>query len=178
MRYLASAIVTLLVLSACGEQKVGRTSADQTPALADTLVSVFQALDRAVREDRIEAYLNLLDTAEAARLKSLAKNSSLENLWTYLKHRFSSWPDPDTLTYVDLVQYNDYVRLTLAGHGLQFGYREERVSYTFMLFRKQAGSWRLTAFSQFEKERFDPYGTELSYFETELPPKLRFPRMF
>ena len=71
-----------------------------------------------------------------------------------------------------------YARLEWTGGASSIGYREERVRYTFILFKRHNSGWKLAAISTLEKERYDPYGTELTYLETELPPKLRFPRLF
>jgi hypothetical protein len=71
-----------------------------------------------------------------------------------------------------------YARLTMVGPGTRIGQDRERRRYTFLLFKRDGARWKLSAMSTLEKERYDPYGYEITYHETDLPPKLRFPRQF
>lgn len=178
MKSLILSISLLLWLSSCGEQRSDTGVSKEPPPLADTLLVAYQALEKAAEENSMGDFLHQLDSVEAARLSGSAPRTSSASPWVYLKHKFLILPDLDTLKFVDLVQSLDYARMTLAGSGSQIGYRQERVQYIFLLFRKRPTGWKLAAISQLEKDRFDPYGTELSYLETELPPKLRFPRRF
>ena len=170
-------IVIVLLLSAC--PKSPQTAQIQPrPALADTLVSIFEQLKQAARTNQVDEFLDLLDTVEARQLKGKASLNGFRSLRTYVEHQFEHWPDPDTMSYVDLVTGRDYARLGLQGFAARLGPHRERVRWTFLLFRRDEDQWRLSAMSSMEKGRFDRYGTELTYLETELPPRLRFPRVF
>ena len=153
--------------------------ADQPPALADTLVSIFSQLKEAAKTNKVDEFLSLLDTIEARKLRAQVARNGFKSLRTYIEHQFESWPDPDTLSFVDLVTEKDYARLALEGEASRLGTRQERVRWTFLLFRRSEDNfWRLSAMSSLESRRFDRYGTELTYLETDLPPRLRFPRIF
>jgi len=150
----------------------------EKPPLADTLVTIFEELKAAALSNRPEALAGFLDSSETSRLTYACHHYGFSALGQYLKLLFAGWPDPDTLSLEDLTVKPPYARLALAGRGTQFGFREERIRYTFLLFRYVSKDWRLAGVSSLEKARYDPYGTPLGYFETELPPKLRFPRLF
>ncbi len=96
----------------------------------------------------------------------------------YLEARFGGWPNPDTLLLEDLTVEPPFARIALAGEASHIGANVERIRYTFLLFRRVKSAWKLAGVSAIEKDRYDRYGTELGYFETELPPTLRFPRLF
>jgi len=148
------------------------------PPLADTLVAIFHELKAAALSDRANDLVSLLDSAEARRLRRVCGHYSLPGLRQYLETRFAGWPDPDTLTLEDFTFQPPYARVAFAGAGSEIGYRYERVRFTFLLFRQVSDNWRLTAISTLEKDRYDRYGTSVSFLETELPSSLRFPRLF
>lgn len=178
MRRLGCLILLLMpLLVRCSNVQTSEQSGAR-PALADTLVTIFEELKQAAQADHSESFLGMLDTASAAQFDAQASRIGFRSLRTYVEHQFQNWPDPDTLSFVDLKTENDYARLGLQGSAGRIGVREDRVRWTFLLFRKESDEWRLAAVSSMEKGKFDRYGTRLSYFETELPPRLRFPRAF
>jgi hypothetical protein len=165
--------------SGCSEEPGTEVSQiGEKPPLADTLVAIFHELKAAALSDRANDLVNFLDSAEARRLRRVCGYYSLPGLRQYLESRFAGWPDPDTLTLEDFTFQPPYARIAFAGAGSQIGRREERVRFTFLLFRQVSASWRLAAVSSLEKDRYDRYGTQLSFLETELPSSLRFPRLF
>lgn len=169
--------ILLAVMSSC--QVGGRDhAAVARPPLADTLMNILTQLGDAARQNEPDRFIGLLDSSEADRLRKLTVRQGFQSLRGYLQWQFANWPDPDTLIFTDLIEEGPYARLALSGEGIGFGGREQTVRYTFALFKKSDTTWRLAAVSSLEKPRFDAYGTELDYFETELPPKLRFPRLF
>jgi hypothetical protein len=154
------------------------TQVAEKPPLADTLVAIFHELKAAAMSDRANDLVSLLDSAEARRLRRVCGHYSLPGLRQYLESRFAGWPDPDTLTFEDFIFQPPYARIAFAGTGSQIGYRDERIRFTFLLFRQVSDNWRLTGISTLEKDRYDRYGTPLGFLETELPSSLRFPRLF
>jgi len=174
-------LILILLVSAgfagCVDSRSDRSAQTGAPPLADTLVAIFHQLKTAALANRPEEMMALLDSTESSRLASARRTYGQSALTRYLESRFGGWPDPDTLWLEDLTLWPPYARLALAGPGSRFGYRKERVRYTFLLFRQVAGDWRLAAGSCLEKERYDPYGARVGYLETELPPRLRFPRL-
>ncbi|MEW5795800.1 MAG: hypothetical protein AB1772_05515 [Candidatus Zixiibacteriota bacterium] len=172
-------LMLLLLAAACSQEAPRDPSRESArEPLVDTLVAIFQELKQAAVSDRPERLVSYLDSSEARRLTYACRQYGFSALGQYLRSLFAGWPDVDTLLVEDLIVKPPYARVTLAGPGTQFGYREERVRYTFLLFRRERADWRLAGVSSLEKGRYDPYGTRLSYLETELPPKLRFPRLF
>jgi len=158
---------------------MNQTSADvrQSP-LVDTLVTIFRDLQKASLSNRPEELVGFLDSAEARRFKSARKLYGDSGLRQYLEARFGGWPNPDTMLLEDLTVEPPFARIALAGEGAYMGANVERIRYTFLLFRRVKTGWKLASVSTIEKDRYDRYGTELGYFETELPPTLRFPRLF
>jgi len=148
------------------------------PPLADTLVAIYADIKAAAVTERPDEFAKFLDTAETIRFVQANQSRRSGSLASYLRRRLASWPDPDTLDFEDLVYQPPYARIALSGPGSGSAYHQDRVLFTFVLFKMEQEHWRLAAFSSLEKERRDHYGTELSYLETELPPKLRFPRLF
>lgn len=165
--------------SSCSEEPgTGFSQIAEKPPLADTLVAIFHELKAAALSDRANDLVSLLDSAEARRLRRVCGHYSLPGLRQYLESRFAGWPDPDTLTFEALTFQPPYARIAFAGAGSQMGRRDERVRFTFLLFRQVSDNWRLTGVSTLEKDRYDRYGTSVSFLETELPSSLRFPRLF
>ncbi|MCX6835875.1 MAG: hypothetical protein NTW07_12255 [candidate division Zixibacteria bacterium] len=165
--------------SGCSEKPgTGYSQIVDKPPLADTLVAIFHELRAAALSDRANDLVTLLDSAEARRLRRVCGHYNLPGLRQYLESRFAGWPEPDTLTLEDLIFQPPYARIAFAGAGSQMGRQEERVRFTFLLFRRVAQDWRLTAISTLDKDRYDRYGTPISFLETELPSSLRFPRLF
>ena len=147
-------------------------------ALADSLRTIFQEVRAAMIEGQPEAFLALLDKGEVPEMRRLARRHGFRSLKTYFGSRYANWPDLDTLRYGGLVTSPGYARLALVGTGESYGRAREPLRYTFLLFRLHADGWKLAASATFDMDRYDPYGHEITYHETDLPPKLRFPRQF
>jgi hypothetical protein len=171
-------IAAVSVMVSCHQRQESHHLTETTDPLVDTLVQILDRLRETAYSNQSEEFLGMLDSAEAVRLRRLADRNGFRSLRTYVEHLFAHWPDPDTLQFGDLTRAEPYARLTLTSDVESGRYREEAVRYTFVLFKKEAVGWRLAAISTLEKRRYDPYGTEVSYLETELPPRLRFPRLF
>jgi hypothetical protein len=178
MKHTLRSIILIAVLSGCQAGDGDQSEAKDRPPLADTLMAILTQLGDAARGNEADRFIGLLDSSEAERLRELTARQGFHSLRGYLQYQFACWPDPDTLIFTDLVEGGPYARLALSGAGVGFGRRGQSVRYTFALFKKSDTTWRLAAVSSLEKPRFDSYGTEQDYFETELPPKLRFPRLF
>ena len=146
--------------------------------LADSLRTVFQEVRAAMIEGNPEEFLALLDQEEVPEMRRLARKHGFRSLKTYFGSRYANWPDLDSLRYGGLVTSRGYARLALVGTGESSSPGRERLRYTFFLFRLQADGWKLAASTTFDMDRYDPYGHEITYHETDLPPKLRFPRQF
>ncbi len=172
-------IICVLCLSlACKGDEDVMEHTGECPPLADTLATVFKQIKLAVDENRPDDFLHLMDPDEAGRLDRLVRRDGFASLRTFLEHHFVNWPDLDTLCYDGLIHEASYARLTFRGNGRKPSNRTRRVRYTFLLFRRFDNGWKLAAVSGLEKDRYDSYGTELSYLETDLPSRLRFPRLF
>lgn len=148
------------------------------PALADSLTAVFDDLKEAWQENRSVEFFDLLDPAQAGKLLAVARQHGYASIRPLIGWQFGSWPDLDTLNFRELKEAQDYARLTFTGSGRKASYFPARIKYTFLLFRRTGGSWKLAAITSLEKQKRDRYGYEITYHETELPPKLRFPRLF
>jgi len=156
------------------------TSQVEVTPLVDTLQAVFIDLHEATLTGDNEQFFGLLDPNESEELKRLVKQYGYISLKTYLERQFAQWPDLDTLELTEVRQAGRYARLTYSGFGTRFGYKAPRIRYTFLLYRRHVDGWRLTAVTDIERDQFDPYGYgyEFTVHETDLPPKLRFPRAF
>lgn len=180
--YLKSLPLKIAVLTAglfaCAGDQPDPTSQKQLPPRADTLVAIFAEIREAVLSKRADDFVEFLDLAEAERIAHIQKNHDAGYVEYYLARQLAAWPSPDTLNFEDLIFEPPYVRLALWGPGSEIGYQQERVHYTFLLFKQEHDRWKLSGLTSLEKERRDRFGTDVSYFETELPSKLRFPRLF
>ncbi len=152
----------------------------QTPPLVDTLTGVFENLHQAMLAADQDRFFGLLDPQEGAKLKVAVRKNGYGSLKTFIERQFANWPDFDTLNLYEIRQAGPYARLTFSAPGTRFGFKEPRTRYTYLLFKRLQGSWRIAAVTDMECDRFDPYGYgyRLSFHETDLPPKLRFPRAF
>ncbi len=178
---LLAAVTVLAVSLACSEaQNQTSVPVSTQPAVVDTLRVIFDELQQAVLLGQPERFRNLLDPAQADTLRKLIRKHGYLSLRSYIERQFANWPNLDTLELYQIKQSGDYVRLAYKGPGSHFGHRQPWVRYTFLLFKHHRESWRLAGVSSIEAEQFDPYGYgyELSYHETDLPPRLRFPRLF
>jgi len=170
-------LTVLVALASCRD--AGHKSADsqlQPPPLGDTLVTIFEAIVSAAMTDRSEAFRDFLVSSEAERLDRIRESYGSVSLGWCLERQLGSWPDLDTLEFEDLVHRPPYARVAFSGAGAFAAYKD-RVRYTFLLFRQNDYGWRLAGVSSLEKDRFDRYGTELGYLETELPSQLVTPEV-
>ena len=171
-------LVGLAFIGACRDAR--QTAADgqsAPPPLGDSLVSIFEEIVSAAVTDRSEDFKDLLASSEAERLGRISRGYGGVSLGWCLERQLGSWPNLDTLTFEDLVHKPPYARVAFTGAAPLARY-DDRVRYTFLLFRQSDSGWRLAGVSSLEKDRYDQYGTELGYLETELPGQLRFPRLF
>jgi len=157
---------------------VKNQTADVRPPLADTLWGEFSELTSALMEHRLNDFFALVDPDEAVKLQQITRQHGYSSLKAYLENQLRGWPDPDTLAFSDVISTEQYARLTIVGSGCSFRRGEQRLRYTFLLFKRSNEQWKLAAMSTLEKDRYDPYGYEISYHETDLPSRLRFPRVF
>lgn len=148
------------------------------PPLADTLLTVFSDMTSALRANEPDSFFALIHPDDARSLQELSARHGYSSLKVYLQSQLHGWPDLDTLWYGDIRANGMYARLTMIGPGTRIGQDRERRRYTFLLFKRDGDRWKLSAMSTLEKERYDPYGYKVTYHETDLPPKLRFPRQF
>jgi hypothetical protein len=174
---LASAILGLACSSAQMQTEV---PASDKPPVVDTLRTLFEELQQAMLLGDQTQFFSLLDPVQADSLQKLVRRHGYTSLKTYIERRFAYWPNLDTMELYEVKASGDYIRLTYAAPGTSFGYREPRVRYTFLLFRRVSGEWKMAAATGLECPRYDPYGYgyPVTVHETDLPAKLRFPRAF
>jgi hypothetical protein len=173
-RILALAIFSILLVTAC--RLTGNQAAVKEPPLADTLRQVFADMTQALASGDSDNFFELIHPDDRAQLRDISKRHGYSSLKAYLEGQMRGWPDPDTLAFADLITTGQYARLALWGAGTSYGPGRDLVRYTFLLFKQYKHQWRLSAMSSIEKEREDPYGYKVTYHETDLPSKLRFPR--
>lgn len=180
VRFVFLALLVLLVLSGCLDRRDSSNDNPlRAPGLSDTLVTIFEAMVSAATTDRSDQFKDFLARSEIDRLERIQSGYGSVSLDWCLERQLGSWPDLDTLVFEDLVHRPPYARVAFTGAGAYARF-DDRVRYTFLLFHRndQGDGWRVAGVSSLEKDRFDRYGTELSYLETELPSQLRFPRHF
>ena len=175
LRYIALGVALLIAISGCTADD-GDPIARQ-PLLADSLSTVYGVLKEAANNNNPEVFFDCLDPIEAYHIKKLAASNGYRQVKSFIERKYVSLPNLDTLNFHELKRAGNYVRLTFVGSGTSLGYRMERARFTFLLFREYDSAWKLSAMSTIERERFDRYGHELTYHETDLPPKFRFPRI-
>lgn len=178
---LLAAVTALALGLACSEaQNQTGVPASTQPVIVDTLRVIFDELQQAVLQGQPEKFRSLLDPAQADTLRKLIRKHGYLSLRSYIERQFANWPNLDTLELYQIRQSGSYVRLAYKGPGSNLGHRQPWVRYTFLLFKQHQDRWRLAAVTSIEAEQYDPYGYgyELSYHETDLPPRLRFPRLF
>ena len=170
------AILTTLV--ACSDNRPSSADSQlQVSPLGDTLATIYEAIVSAATADRSEDFRDFLVLSEAERLDRIRESYGSVSLGWCLERQLGSWPNLDTLEFEDLVHRPPYARVAFSAAGAFANYKN-RVRYTFLLFRQNERGWCLAGVSSLDKDRFDRYGTELGYLETELPSQLRFPRLF
>lgn len=166
-------LLFLFLLAQCSEKQVQLHSVGT--ALADSLEAVVDRAMLAVEEKRYPDFMMLIDPNERPALEKMVNRQGYSSIKAYLDQQIHGWPHTDTLVVTDLVWDTAYARITFAGAGTNFG-RKPTVRYTIVMLRLTTRGWRLTAMTSFEKAAYDQYGNRLTYHETELPSKLRFPR--
>ncbi len=170
-------LLCLVVLAAnCRQAKDNDEEHTSVPPIVDTLRTVFYDIRDAVRYNKPDRFFSYLDPDEYQNLQQLATSRGYTSLASYINRQFRNWPDPDTLSLHEIKRSGDLIRLAFAGAARLTRSDERRLRYTFFLFRKQDEQWKLVAMSDLETPRIDPYGNEMTFHETDLPSKLRFPR--
>jgi len=176
MKRLILITVLIIVLGGACRENIDQSAA--APPLVDTLMTVLADLSEIVKTNQMQELMGLIDPDEAGLLQARSKLYGYSSLADYLRIQLDGWPDPDTLQFADIRLDKKYARLTLKGLGGSFGRKEQRIRYTFLLFKMHHSDWKIVAMTKLEKAAHDRYGNEITYFETDLPPKLRFPRAF
>ncbi len=172
----------ILVLIAGGALSFACQPVDQQrsavpPPLADTLMTVFADMTGIITGDLSEDFFDYIHPDESRTLHQIARQHGYSSLRAYLQNQLRGWPNPDTLRYSGIISNGTYARLALAGNGSSFGSSNRQVRYTFLLFKRSDQQWKLAAMAALEKEAQDVYGNAITYHETDLPTKLRFPRL-
>ena len=167
------AIVLLLLIFGC--ESAHRPKLVANSAMVDSLVSIVDQATTAVADRRYPDFLELIDPHERGGLDRIVKAHGYSSLKTYLDQQMHGWPNTDTLILADFVADSTHARITFAGNGSDFG-RRATIRYTIVMLRQTHVGWRVTAMTSLEKDASDQYGNPLTYHETELPLKLRFPR--
>ena len=147
------------------------------PPLVDTLAAMFADMTDCVCQGDADGFLRRMHPDEVRQLRRISRRHGYSSLRAYLEGQLHGWPAMDTLKFAGLARNSKYARLALRGRGSRLGRGEESVRYTFLLFKRHGGEWRLAGMTALEKPQFDRYGHVISYYETDLPPKLRFPRV-
>ena len=144
--------------------------------LVDSLEITFNNVRVSLENREADQFIDLMEPAEADRIKAAADAKGYTTLSRFIERRLNGCPDLDTLDFFESKQSDNWVRLTYTYVESSRNKRNELVRYTFILFHKEADQWKLSAVNYLDKERYDSYGSLLSFHETELPLKLRFPR--
>ncbi|MDF1543560.1 MAG: hypothetical protein P1R58_00495 [bacterium] len=168
------ALIALIGLIGCNESTI--TQSVQTD-LVDSLEVSFEQVRLALEENHPDQFLSLIDPVEAAQIKAMAVEDGYKSLQRFILRRMSGCPDIDTLQLRQFKQSGHWSRLAYVSFPPASKQRHKSVRYTFLLFRKQGDDWKLNAVNSLEQDRFDSMGQERSFHETELPVKLRFPRL-
>ena len=168
------AVVGLLCLMASCETAQAPRSAVNS-AMADSLISVVDRATTAVTDRRYPDFLKLVDPIERGQLERIVSQYGYSSLKAYLDQQMHGWPNTDTLVLADLVSDSTHARITFTGNGNKLG-QKPTIRYTIVMLRLTSEGWRLAAMTSIEKDAEDMYGNQMTYHETELPTKLRFPR--
>ena len=177
--YICVVLATSLTRSCSNFQ----SAVDGTPVavvgpLVDTLSQVYDSAHAAAVDRRLLDFAELADTSYWNSLEVLAAKRGFNSVESYLGNQGFYWPRIDTLTITEIRQSGPYARLTAVGPSRKSGQPRARVHYTFILFHHTEDGWLLAGWTDLEKDQLDHYGYSISYHETELPPQLRFPRLF
>ena len=174
--------VLCLYISGCGQQTNETSSLpisiNEPNSLTDSLMTVYGNIITAVKNDDIKSFYNYLDPEKTKQFISGINKFNPRNLASDINRKISSWPALDTLQIYEIKQNENYIRLSFTGMPYYSRYDDQRIRYTFLLFKKINNQWRLSTISSFDKELYGLYGYVTTYHETDLPSGLRFPRMF
>lgn len=180
MHILALLFTILLVtapVSQCSRQPLPILRPDDPMTMK--LLETYNELRQAAEISDIDSVIKLLDPIDAKALGDLTRENGFNSLQSYLSKRMSGWPNPDTLSILGVTSNGNLARITFAGMGNLVGSPSDRVCYTGILFRRQNdSSWSVAAITSVEKDRYDHFGQEMSFHETDYPPRFRFPRKF
>lgn len=169
-----SGLLVTSLFRGCDDSGVDQALID-TPQ-ADSLLAVFQEITASVTEERFDDFLSLIDIDERQELDRLIKNHGYSSIKAYLRSQMHGWPNPDTLTLSQLLSDESYARLTFTGQGEKLGGRRGFVRYTVIMLKRSDMGWRLAGMSSLDKAAADSYGHPMTFHETDLPARLRFPR--
>lgn len=144
-------------------------------ALSDSVLSVFEQAAAAVAEKRYPDFLKMVDPDERQQLEVMVAKYGYSSIKAYLDQQMHGWPNTDTLILTGFISNSSHARITFEGNGSNFG-QERSIRYTIVMLRLTPEGWRLVAMTSIEKDAEDRFGNRLTYHETDLPTKLRFPR--
>lgn len=168
----------IIILVCCYSFELDNYKPDEKlPALADSLSLSCVQIKHLVDNYNISTFLKMIDPEESKKLKQIASLAKVKDKMNYIRAGFVDLPNIDTLEFYDLTNSKDFVRLTYVGDGSSFGRKQDYINYSFFLFHRHGEFWKFMAYSSFEKKRQDFYGHKLTYHETDLPPRFRFPKI-
>lgn len=144
--------------------------------MVDSLLACYSAARKAAERSDEETLLALMEPQDALLLRALAVRHGYSSLRSYLFNSMYGWPDPDTLSIVDVKRYGEYARLTLAGTATASTSEYHVIRYTAIMFKEHDSQWRLSAITSIERDRYDLFGQEMGIHDTDFPPRFRFPR--
>ncbi len=173
-KLLVLAILAICLTSCQSHQKLEIT---KISSLAENLSIKFDKISDFIENNHFDSLETLIDPIELISLKFKAEVNRTRDINHYIKRNYSSLPHTDTLQFYEIKNTENFIRVTYIGDGNKYQNKTERVLYTFLLFRNCESVWKLAATSSIEKERFDSYGNEMTFHETELPALFRFPRI-
>lgn len=150
---------------------------EEIPALADSLSLSCVHIKHLVDNYNMSTFLKMIDPEEAKKLKRIAFHAKVNDKMNYIRTGFVNLPNIDTLKFYDLTNTEDFVRLTYIGDGTSYSRKQDYINYSFFLFHRHNDFWKFLAYSSLEKQRQDFYGHKLTYHETDLPPRFRFPKI-
>jgi len=174
--------VLCLSFYGCGQQTRETTCLpaplNEPNSLTDSLMSVYNNMKTAVKNNDMKSFYNYLDPEKTHDFISVINRFNPRNLATDINRKVSTWPALDTLQIYEIKNNENYIRLSFTGMSYYSRYDDQRIRYTFLLFKRINNQWRLSTVSSLEKELYGLYGYVTTYHETDLPAGMRFPRMF
>ena len=173
---LMTILIATLPLSRCGNEPL--TLVRPGLPMVDSLLATYAAVREAAESSDVDRLLALMEPGDADMLRSQAPKHGYNSLRSYLSYQMSGWPDPDTLSIIGVKRYGRFARLTFAGQAVPATWKSSAIRYTMILFKEHNGQWRFSAITNVEKDRYDHYGQEITFQDTDYPPKFRFPRLF